>query len=163
MPNGDGEAPTHADYLYEEEDYPRPILVEHLLDALGQEGSICVYSFYEDRMLRDLAAAVPHKADALTALQARLVDLFSVVRNNCYHPEFRGSFSLKNVLPALVPGRGYDDMAIADGRTAAALYQRALANNDATERQQTFAALRAYCQRDTLATLELRKALTALA
>ena len=159
----DGEAPTHADYLYEEEDDPRPILVEHLLDALGQEGSICVYSFYEDRMLRDLAAAVPHKADALTALQARLVDLFSVVRNNCYHPEFRGSFSLKNVLPALVPGLGYDDMAIADGRTAAALYQRALATNDATERQQTFAALRAYCQRDTLATLELRKALTALA
>ena len=159
----DGEAPAHTDYLYEGEDDPRPTLVEHLLDALGHEGSICVYSPYEGLRLQELAAAVPHKADALAALQARLVDLFSVVRSNCYHPEFRGSFSLKNVLPALVPGLGYDDMAIADGRTAAALYQRALATNDATERQQTFAALRAYCQRDTLATLELRKALTALA
>ena len=159
----DGQAPTHTDYLHEGEDDPRPILVEHLLNALGREGSICIYSRYERRVLRELAAAVPHRADALTALQARLVDLCSVVRNNCYHPEFRGSFSLKNVLPALVPGLGYDDMAIADGRTAAALYQRALANNDATERQQTFAALRAYCQRGTLATLELRKALTALA
>ena len=158
----DDQAPTHTDYLHEGEDDPRPILVEHLLDALGGEGSICIYSRYERRVLRELATAVPQKADALAALQVRLVDLCSIVRSNCYHPEFRGSFSLKNVLPALVPGLGYDDMAIADGRTAAALYQRALANNDATERQQTFAALRAYCQRDTLATLELRKALVAL-
>ena len=159
----DGEAPAHTDYLYEGEDDPRPTLVEHLLDALGQEGSICVYSHYEGRMLRDLAAAVPHRADALAALQPRLFDLWPVVRYNCYHPEFRGSFSLKEVLPALVPGLGYDDMAIADGRTASPLYLHALANNDATERQQTFAALRAYCQRDTLAMVELRKALAHLA
>ena len=159
----DGEAPTHTDYLHEGEDDPRPMLVERLLDALGQDGSICVYSFYEGQRLQELVAAVPHKADALAALQPRLFDLCRVVRNNCYHPDFRGSFSLKNVLPALVPGLGYDDMAIADGRTASALYQHALANNDPTERQRTFAALRAYCQRDTLAIVELRKALAHLA
>ena len=63
----------------------------------------------------------------------------------------------------LAPGLGYDDLAVADGNLAAALHQRALSNDNVTERQQTFAALRAYCQRDTLATLELRKALAALA
>ena len=159
----DGRAPTHADYLHEGEDDPRPALIDRLLEALGQEGTICVYSGYERRVLRQLAAAATREADALAAVQARLFDLWPVVRNCCYHPEFHGSFSLKNVLPALVPGLGYDDLSVADGRVAAALYQRAIANPNLAERQQTFAALRTYCQRDTLATLELRKALTALA
>ena len=110
-----------------------------------------------------MAAAFPQKADALCAVQERLFDLLPVVREHCYHPEFHGSFSLKKVLPALVPGLGYDDMTVADGQEAAAFYQRALANDNLDERQHTFAALRAYCHRDTLATLELRKALTALA
>ncbi len=159
----DGQSPAHVDYLHEGEDDPRPMLAKRLLDALGEEGSICVYSPYERRMLRELAAAFPQWAKALSAIEARLFDLLPVVRNHCYHPDFRGSFSLKSVLPALAPGLGYDDLAIGDGRQAAALYQRALANDDLAERQQTFSALRAYCKQDSLATLEVRKALVALA
>ena len=159
----DTQRPAHADYLHEGDDDPRPVLVERLLDALGEEGSVCVYSNFERQMLRSLAAAVPHRAAALATIEPRLFDLLAVVRNHCYHPDFRGSFSLKDVLPALVPKLGYDDLAVADGYSAAALYQRALANDDAAQRRQTFADLRAYCARDTLATLELRKALVALA
>ena len=159
----DGQPPEHTDYLHEAEDDPRPVLAERLLDALGQAGSICTYSRYEWRILRDLAAALPRHADALAAVQSRLVDLCPIVRSCCYHPDFRGSFSLKDVLPALVPGLGYDDLSLADGRLAAALYHRVHADDSRAERQRTFAALRTYCQRDTLATLELRKALTTLA
>ena len=110
-------------------------------------------------MLYALAAALPHHAKALAALADRLFDLLRVVRNCCYHLDYRGSFSIKNVAPS----PGYDDLAIADGNLAAARYQRALASTDQAQRQQTFADLRAYCQRDTLATLELHKTLTALA
>ena len=159
----DGRPPAHADYLHEGDDDPRPMFAERLLDALGEDGAICVYSPYERRMLRELAAAVPRRAKALAAVEARLFDLLRVVRDCCYHPDFRGSFSLKSVLPVLAPDLGYDDLAVTDGRLAAALYQRALANDDMAERQQTFAALRAYCERDTLATLEVRKALARLA
>ena len=159
----DAQPPAHADYLHEGDDDPRPALTERLLDALGAEGSICVYSTFERQMLQGLAAALPHRAAALAAINARLFDLLPVVRKCCYHPDFRGSFSLKAVLPALVPKLGYDDLAVADGYSAGTLYQRALASNDDSQRQQTFADLRAYCARDTLATLELRKALVALA
>ena len=110
-----------------------------------------------------MAKALPQHRAALAALAVRLFDLLTVVRDCCYHPNFRRSFSLKSVLPVLVPNFGYDDLAIDDGYLAAARYQRALADQDDVRRQQTFADLRAYCERDTLATLELREALAALA
>ena len=159
----DGQPLHHADYLHETGDDPRPMLVERLLAAVGREGTVCVYSHYERRMLRELARAVPQHQAALDALADRLFDLWPVVVNGCYHPHFRGSFSLKDVLPALVPGASYDGLAVTDGQLAATRYQRALANEDGARRQQTFADLRAYCERDTLATVELRKALAALA
>ena len=91
----DGQTPVHIDYLHEGSDDPRPQLAQRLIDALGQQGSICTYSSYERQVLRGLAAALPEKAAALGAIEARLFDLLPVVRNNYYHPEFRGSFSIK--------------------------------------------------------------------
>jgi hypothetical protein len=62
------------------------------------------------RSLAELNAAHPRGADQ--EIQSRLWDLLPVVRNHVYHPRFGGSFSLKDVLPALVPeitveARGY--------------------------------------------------------
>ena len=37
-----------------------------------------------------------------------------LVEANYYHPDFHGSFSIKEVLPVLVPEMGYDDLAIAE-------------------------------------------------
>ena len=158
----DGQSREHIDYLHEGSDDPRPQLAERLIDALGQQGSICTYSGYERQVLRGLATALPEKAAALGAIEARLFDLLPVVRNNYYHPEFRGSFSIKNVLPVMVPASGYDDLSIADGQTAAVHYAQALDSADTAERRQTFEDLRAYCERDTLAMVELREALAAL-
>ena len=59
-------------------------------------------------MLRQLAAAFPQHAPELAAVQARLFDLLRVVRRSCYHRDFHGSFSLKAVLPALVPHLGHE-------------------------------------------------------
>ena len=67
-----------------------------------------------------------------------------MVRDGCYHPDFRGSFSIKNVLPVLVPGMGYEDLEIADGQTASVRYARALESDDHHERQRILGDLRAY-------------------
>ena len=158
----DGTQADHADYLHEGDDDPRPKLADHLIEALGLGGSICTYSGYERQVLRSLAAAVPERAGELRAIEARLLDLLPVVRNGYYHPEFRGSFSIKNVLAVLVPGAGYHDLAIADGRTAAARYLLASANGDPQERNQTFEDLRAYCARDTFALAMLHGVLAAI-
>ncbi|MDE2686144.1 MAG: DUF2779 domain-containing protein [Chloroflexota bacterium] len=159
----DGASPEHVDYIHENSDDPRPLLVERLLEALGSEGSICVYSRFERTQLKALAEAFPQYANALEDIIERLVDLLPIVRSGYYHPGFRGSFSLKSVLPIIAPGMGYDDLEVADGRMASVWYARAVATADARERRQIFDNLRAYCARDTLAMVELRKALMALA
>ena len=71
-------------------------------------------------------------------------------------------FSIKNVLPVLVPGMGYDDLEIAEGTMASVQYMLALANEDHEERERTFANLRAYCERDTYAMVRLKEALSAI-
>ena len=159
----EGSEPEHIDYLHGESDDPRPALAERLIDALGDDGSICVYSGFERTVIRTLAADLPQYAEVLNAIAGRLVDLLPVVRNGYYHPDFRGSFSIKSVLPVITPDLGYDDLEIADGRLASVSYARALASADIGERNRVFDSLRAYCARDTLAMLEMRKALLGLA
>ena len=153
-----GQAPAHTDYLHESADDPRPMLAKRLLAALADEGSICVYSRFERRIIKALADALPKHAGSLRRLLPRLVDLHRIVQRHYYHPDFRGSFSLKAVLPALTNAH-YDDLAIADGRLAAVRYMQALATDDAALRRDIFEQLRAYCERDTEATLAVLAAL----
>lgn len=153
----------HTDYLHEGDNDPRPELADRLINALGRKGSICTYSGYERRVIRGLGEALPDRAGDLRSIESRLFDLLPVVRYGCYHPEFRGSFSIKSVLPVLVAGMSYDDLAIAHGQTAAARYAAALASGDAEDRRRSFEDLRAYCARDTLALVKLREALVNLA
>ncbi|MCY4278701.1 MAG: DUF2779 domain-containing protein [Gammaproteobacteria bacterium] len=158
----DGADPIHTDYLHTGDDDPRPHIADHLIEALGSDGSICTYSGYERRVIKELIAALPDRADALRTLEARLFDLYRPIRIGYYHSGFRGSFSLKNMLPLLSPNSGYDDLAIADGQTAAARYSLALHTQDQAEQQSIFDDLRAYCERDTLASITIRQALANL-
>ena len=118
------------------------------------------YSGYERRAVNGLAQAVPRHADRLLALCDRMVDLLAIVRSNVRHPGFRGSYSLKSVLPVLVPGMGYADMEIADGMTAATSYARMI-GEDTSPGQRTAIrdALLTYCERDTEAMVRVYEAL----
>lgn len=149
----------HREFLATEEGDPRWPLAEALLAALGESGSIIVYSGYEKATINRLAQALPDQAERLRALIPRLVDLLAIVRSHYYHPDFRGSWSIKKVLPALVDGMDYQDMEVADGEAAGRAWQQMLASDDAAERERLDAALRAYCGQDSLAMYELREAL----
>lgn len=150
----------HEEFLHKSTDDPRRILAEALLESLGERGSICVYSPYEKSVIEQLAEAIPSLRLALHALVKRLWDLHPVVRDHYYHPHFDGSYSLKGVLPALVPSLAYDDLAIKEGGHAASQYYRMVfVETDWVERATIEEALLRYCERDTLAMVELRRAL----
>ena len=88
-----------------------------------------------------------------------------MVRNHVYHPDFGGSFSLKAVLPALVPGLGYDDLVIREGETASAQLEALLLAPEGfapEEARQLREALLAYCERDTFGLVRLHARLREL-
>ena len=153
---------SHVDYLHEQEDDPRPEITDHLIEALGTSGSICVYSSFERTILNALIKALPERANELEAIRSRLFDLLPVIKRTYYHPDLQGSYSLKSVLPVLVPTLGYDDLSVADGRTATVQYLQTLKLSIPEERKRSFEDLRAYCERDTLAMVKLRQALVEL-
>jgi hypothetical protein len=150
----------HEEFLHRDMSDPRKVLTEALLESLGDHGSICVYSPYERSILEQLAVALPSFRPALSRIVSRLWDLFPIVRDFYYHPAFGGSYSIKSVLPAMVPSLAYDDLAIKEGGHAASQYYRMVfVETDWVERATIEEALLRYCARDTLAMVELRRAL----
>ena len=155
---GDG-AFAHHEWLATAGTDPRPELAARLVAACSGTGSILAYNApFEKRCLRHLAEAVPALAGALGEIEARAVDLLPVVRRHVYHPFFHGSFSLKTVLPALVPAVGYGELAIADGDIASVWLYRLLLQEHTipeNERGQLRKDLLAYCRTDTWALVKL--------
>ncbi len=150
----------HQYYLCTDDRDPREELARSLLKSLGDTGSICVYSEYERFLLFSLSDFLPQWKPDLIKVVRRLWDLLSVIQEHYYHPEFRGSFSIKTVLPALVPSLAYDDLQIQNGAVAAVMYQKMVfGETDLIERAQIAQALYDYCFRDTWAMVELRRVL----
>ena len=78
------------------------------------------------------------------------------MRQHFYHPEFWGSYSLKSVLPALVPGLTYEGLEVAHGGDAGLAWDRMIRGGlDIAERQRLKSALLKYCGQDTLAMVKV--------
>jgi predicted RecB family nuclease len=152
-----GAAPEHFEFLASDKNDPRPAFVSALCDALGDRGSIVVYyQQFESQRLSDLASWLPEFAGRIMKIQRRLWDLLPVIRNHVYHPRFAGSFSLKDVLPALIPEMTYEGMEVADGQDAGLAWERLIRGSlDHAESERIRKALLDYCGQDTLAMVRL--------
>jgi hypothetical protein len=153
---------THREFLASGREDPRRAFARSLLDALGEtDHPILVYSSFESERLDDLARDLPDLAGEIESVQARLRDLYAIVRQHVYHPAFRGSFSLKRIAPVLVPCFGYDDLrGVTDGGGAVAALERMVSGALGLEEESRLrGALLAYCERDTLALVEVHRAL----
>ena len=116
----------HREYLCAENKDSREEFTRTLLEALGEKGSIFIYTSYEKDLIIILAEALPLYRERLLHLLDRFKDLHALIRRYFYHPQFHGSFSLKDVLPALVPSMEYDRLAIQEGSMASLRYLRML-------------------------------------
>jgi predicted RecB family nuclease len=157
----------HREFLASAHGDPRRQFTDTLIAALAaSDDPIVVYSGYEQRRLRELAALFFDLAQPLNAIIDRLADLLPIVRGAVYFPAFDFSNSIKTVAPALCPGFGYDDLGdIADGMAASAAFLQLACDGftipEGAERLR--AALLAYCRRDTLALVEVHRVLMELA
>ena len=131
-----------------------------LLGALEKRGSIVTYTTYEEGIIRGLAEAFPQYSDQLLATLGRIKDLHAIIRRNYYHPGFHGSFSLKSVLPALLPEMDYGNLEVQEGQQAGLEYLRMINNSTPShEKEKIRKALLTYCGHDTLAMLKIREEL----
>jgi hypothetical protein len=153
---------VHCEFLAGATGDPRREFCEALLAAVrDRDDPILVYSPFESRVLENLALNFPDLSDAIRAVRARLVDLLPIVRDCTYHVDFHGSFSIKSVAPALAPGFGYGDLdGVAEGGVAAAAFHEIVTGESNPERVARLREqLLAYCARDTLALVQVHRAL----
>ena len=152
---------VHREFLVEAEGDQRRALAERLIEDLGKEGSIIVWSVaYERGRIMDMAAWFPDLAPQLNAIGQRLFDLLPTVRNNVRHPGFHNSYSLKAVAPVLASGFGYDNLDIADGGEALGAMNLMMRGKIAAEEVPAMRErLLRYCERDTEATAGILQAL----
>jgi predicted RecB family nuclease len=148
-----GAEPEHYEFLATDANDPRREFISSLCAALGEGGRIVVYHQpFEDARLSELAAWMPEFAERIKKIQRRLWDLLPVIRDHVYHPVFGGSYSLKSVLPALVPEMTYNGMEVADGQDAGLAWESLIQSGmDQVERDKMKKPLLDYCRQDTLA------------
>ncbi len=151
-----GAEPERHEFLAADSSDPRREFISSLCAVLGESGSIVVYSSFESKRLSELATWFPQFADRINEIQYRLFDLLPIVRAHFYHPAFARSYSLKSVLPALVPEMSYDGMTVANGQEAGLAWESLLRGGfDGGERERIQKALLDYCALDTLTLLKL--------
>lgn len=155
-------APRHSEFLADAAQNQEQLLAEHLVEALGTRGAIIVYSNFEEVRIKALIDELPELAGPLSAIRKRIVDFEKIIKKHVYHPAFAGSFSLKKVVPALVPDVTYDGLVVADGDNAIALFAR-MARGEIEDIAEARRQLLVYCRTDTLVMVRLHEILTAMA
>lgn len=155
----DGET-EHHEFLGDGKTDPREALTTELLLRCGTRGTIlCYNASFEKQRIEQLAQLYPHHADALLALTQRLGDLMTPFQKRWYyHPEFKGSYSIKNVLPVLCPDLRYDALVVREGSMATIVYEQ-LKHQDADTAELQREHLLAYCKLDTLAMVRVLEVL----
>ncbi|MBZ5661764.1 MAG: DUF2779 domain-containing protein [Acidobacteriia bacterium] len=159
------EAPVKRyDYLAENASDPRAPFLESLCQAVQGAGSIVVYNeVFESARLDELVQWLPEYRPQITRIKSAMWDLLPVIRRNVYHPAFGGSYSLKAVLPALVPGMGFKDLAVAEGIQAGIAWGRLIdPATNAEQKAQLKQELLVYCAQDTLGLARIIEALRKL-
>jgi hypothetical protein len=147
----------HHEYLCNEDKDPREEFTFRLLSILGIKGSIFIYSTYEINIIKTLSVHLTEYRKKLLDTLDRFKDLRDITKKHFYHPEFHGSFSLKSVLPALVPDMDYESLGIQEGGQASSEYLRMIEpSTPPEEREKIRKDLLTYCKQDTLAMVKIR-------
>ncbi len=106
---------------------------------------------YEAHRLRWMADTNSDLAPALPAITDRIVDLHPPIQQSYYHPEMRGSWQIKPVIPTVTPELSYNDLdEVHEGTGAEAAFEEAIRPETSPERRGDLRRkLLTYCERDT--------------
>lgn len=155
--NGDLE---HYEFLAKEGIDPRYELAYHLVQDIPKDVTVLAYNMgFEKGVIRKLATLFPELNDHLMAIHDNVKDLMTPFQKKDYYtPAMKGSYSIKYVLPALVPemARAYKELdGVQNGGDAMQTYAKLAFMDDKEEVQRLRKALLEYCKLDTLAMVKV--------
>jgi len=147
----------HREYLADPSQDPRIGFIEQLIKDCGTSGDIIVYNIgFERGKLNDLIDVFPEYSNELSGIVNRLKDLMIPFQQKWYYtPEMKGSYSIKYVLPALVPELSYNDLDIKEGGTASNTFLSMVNGTFEGDVEETRRQLLEYCELDTYAMVKI--------
>jgi len=159
-----GEKARHFECLIGPGGDPRKEIAQRLVNEIPEGACVVAYNMgFEKRVLNEMGALFPKLRKRLSAIADGLIDLMEPFRRrDIYHWEMNGSYSLKNVLPTLVPEMAYEGLEISDGEMASEAYFRMGEISDPAELAKLRKALLEYCGQDTLGLVRLLEKLRSM-
>jgi hypothetical protein len=153
----EGGSIRHEEFLDLSGEPPMRKLAEKLIECLGDEGPVLMYTTFEEGVIRNLIEMFPDLEGPLQAIIDRLWDLHPVVKANYYHPKMLGSWSIKAVLPTMNPEMDYALLeGIKEGMGASDAFVEAISPDVSPERKAEIEEqLLRYCKFDTEAMVEI--------
>lgn len=156
--NNPEEQAMHFEHISDCESDPSLPLLERLRNDIGEIGTVIVWNkSFEMTQNKEMAKLHPQFAGFLECLNNRIYDLGDFVNKGFYlHPGFKGSWSIKNVLPVLIPNLSYKKLKINKGGQASmAWWEMCFGPLDDDQKKSTKAELLKYCELDSKAMVEL--------
>lgn len=157
--------PKLLEFLHADPNDPSLHFVDSLRQHIGDKGSIIVWNkTFECGRNEEIAARIPEMEAYLTLLNERVYDLMDIFKKQYYvHKDFKGSTSIKKVLPVLVPTLTYKELEIRDGGSAAEIWNRlSVGGVTGAEKEKIVQNLKKYCGLDAFAMYAIWKELTHL-
>ncbi|MFQ5443153.1 MAG: DUF2779 domain-containing protein [Nitrospinales bacterium] len=148
---------NHNEFLAKEGVDPREPLAQNLVQNIPKEVCVLAYNVgFEKGVIRRLAEQFPKWAGRLMDIHDNMLDLMAPFRaRHVYRKEMNGSYSIKSVLPALMPELTYKDLEIQDGGQASSTYAKLHLVQDKEKVQEIRKNLLAYCKLDTYGMVKL--------
>ncbi len=157
--------PEHFEFLYTEGTDPSMPLAMSLQKDIGPTGSVIVWNKgFERGRNEEMGRRIPEVMAFMDSVNSRLYDLMDVFKKQYYvHKDFRGSTSIKKILPVLAPELSYEKLTIKDGGTAAESWNKITTGKvSSEEREKIEKNLLVYCGLDSYAMYAIWKALKKL-
>jgi len=143
----------HKEYLHEERSDPSAKVAELLNEWIGAKGTVIAWNkSFEAGVNRELGERMPEYKEAMERINNMLYDLMDVFKKQHYvHPKFKGSTSIKKVLPALAD-ISYDSLVIKEGGQASNSWWEMTSPKTPPETSEHISKhLKIYCGQDTYA------------
>ncbi|WP_419777819.1 DUF2779 domain-containing protein [Malaciobacter marinus] len=153
----------HKEYLSEDSIDSRYELAQKLCEDIPSDVTVLAYNMsFEKGVIKRLANLFPKLSSHLLAINENMQDLMVPFQKKWYvTPSMQGSYSIKYVLPALVPEfeKAYKELeGVQNGSQAMNAFAN-LSKLDEVSKEKMRTSLLAYCKLDTLAMVKILKKL----